>query len=333
MPQRNKGDDENARDVAELSRILSTGNADDAPALDARRQRGGRRAAAAGDSGGNSGGGGAGSSSAGESAGNGNIGEIGAADNDDGIESFDLDISDARDRRANDPTRRRNASGSRARGRGRDSRRAGADQATGAAAEDGTSPDSGAVPREVAYESLGKSKSKASAKDSALSLEFFAEGWALAFHAAGTAFRDSETWKLPEDDANELAERTQAWLGSLDAKRFASVQKKIAKWQPALSLGMGLIAVIGPRIAETKRKKNAVVTPSRVAQSANGNGNGARAAATAAPVAPVATVARDMVAQSPNGRTADYGQAVAVERPFRREDWHELFGPDDGGAV
>lgn len=169
-------------------------------------------------------------------------------------------------------------------------------------------------PREVSYDKLGGSPSdKKSAKNQELTLKFFAETWGLVFHAAAVFTKDVE-WKLPESDAEELAERTERWLGSLDAKRLAAARKKIAKIQPALSLGIALSAVIIPRVAHTRSLKRAV-SPSPKQEQQNGTGK-SRTEATS-------TAANSNNVDEQTGKRPTENAVRSVEflgRSIRRED-------------
>jgi hypothetical protein len=245
-----------------------------------------------------------------------NSGTDGGTADEDGIGDFDLPLG-------NDefsPGRKRSSENASGDGAGRRRNRSHTKSDTGSTkTKETASSDIGAIPRQVPYNELGQKPLKGSAKNSALTLEFFAEGWGLLFHGASFFTRDSE-WRIPQEDADELAARTQKWVQSLDVKRIASLEKKIAKWQPALSLGMALTAVIGPRIAHTRQVRRAVSSQTKTGSTATGAGS-ASTPATTIPVAEQATGART------NGNGS--GPIELRGRPVRREDWQEVFGNDE----
>ena len=183
---------------------------------------------------------------------------FGSDDNSSWQRSFSDELSDGR----NDEGIR---SGESNRGRRSYRSRARANQRSGSqTASQNTPSDSDTVPRKVGYGTLGggKPQSKQSIRDAELTAVFFAETWALIFHLIGVLVNDPE-WRLPADDGEELGERTQRWIATLDAKRFARVQKFFGKVQPASSLLFSLAAVIGPRIAHTRSLNNAVASQAK----------------------------------------------------------------------
>lgn len=181
-------------------------------------------------------------------------------------------------------------------------------------------PDS--PPREISYDKLGSSPSdKKSAKNQALTLKFFAETWGLVFTAAAVFTRDTE-WKLEDDDAQELAERTESWLGSLDAKRLAAARKRIAKIQPALSLCMALGAITIPRISHTRSMKRAGNLQPKQNGTNPSQTNGTRQAA------PVTANPHSMAGEVGERPAANAGGPIEFRgRPIRREDWQDV--PDE----
>lgn len=191
--------------------------------------------------------------------------------------------------------------------------------------EDSTS-DRGLLPREVALDSLGKSKEKKEkfVPQTSFSSEFIAEGFGIIFHGAAVLFRDDE-WKLPEDDAKELADRTQKWVRQ-GSKNVAAFEKKLAKYEPMIMLILGLFAVILPRIIHTRDKRRALSSPPKETRTGSANGK----TASAPPVQASNVVASS---RSNNGRSVDLGEnngpVSARELPFRRQDWREIPGVDD----
>lgn len=187
-------------------------------------------------------------------------------------------------------------------------------------AEEGAPSDSSASPREVAYQSLGRN-SGPTKKESAITLQFVKEGWSIAFSALASALKDPE-WNLPDDDASELAERTRAWVSTLDAKRYATLEKRLAKWAPLLSLLMAIVAIVGPRIHHTRTLRRAINLPKK--------GNATETATVAEPSA-----ARPVV--QPNGPVAGNGgagqyrpnNAKPREASFTRAGFQELFAETD----
>lgn len=180
-----------------------------------------------------------------------------------------------------------------------------------------------AVPRPVKFQELGGSSS---ARDKKLTRDFIAEGYTLLFDVTGSALRDKETWELEKADAQELAERTHAFWQSLDKSKSAKWEKMLAKWQPLLMLLMALIAIVGPRIAQTSAKRKNAVNLRKEA-----GGGGGTATLPAPPATNVAPVANQPVfrPEPSNGPVPDR----AGQRPLRREDFQELFGETVGGTV
>lgn len=225
----------------------------------------------------------------------------------------------AADTRRNDPYRARSGSGRSGRKRSDrgNSRASTATSGRASATESEAQPDSEAVPRHVEPKELGARIG--AAKAGALTQEFLAEGWVLAFDAVGFLMRDKE-WHIDKDgDAAELAERTLNWVRSLDKKKSAELEKKIAKWQPMLSILMALIAIVGPRLAHTRSLRRAINLQKKGADTS------ATESASSAPV-----VNSDVLRQSSNGRPDGNGQPNASVRPFRRADFGEIFGVNDG---
>lgn len=223
-------------------------------------------------------------------------------------------------------TRRRNAGGGR-------STRTDTGTETAEAREVG---DSETVPREISFSSLGTPKggkqSAASARQKELTRTFISEGFAFAFVGAAKLFNDDD-WKLPQDDADELAERFQHWMQSGGSKRVAAFEKFVAKHQPLASLLIALATVVGPRFANTRRKRrNALATKTTKA------GTGADAGATAANVPPVSGGGNAMASEThgpdaSNDAASGNGRGNASHRSIRREDLREIFGNDDAGAM
>jgi hypothetical protein len=192
---------------------------------------------------------------------------------------------------------------------------------SGAAEEIPPSGDSD-LPREIALDSLGKPKAKKEvpfAPNGSLTTEFIAEGFGIIFHTFAILLNDDE-WKLPQEDATELADRAKRWAKQ-GSKSAAAFEKKLAKYEPMMMLIFGLFAVLLPRIIHTRDKRRVISIQAKAAQAANSNG-----ARTAAPV------------QSSNGANA----AGNAERPkgasesvipFRRKDGFELFGSTDERTV
>ncbi len=228
--------------------------------------------------------------------------------------------------RRNDPYRSRSGSGRNRRNRGGnsgDSGSANSGARKSGATEEGAGQTGDAIPREIAYDKLGKTGGgKSSAiKNAALSQEFLAEGWAILFDGLAVLFRDPE-WKIEKDeDGAELAERTLNWARSLDGKRSKDLEKWLAKWQPFLMLLMALFAIVGPRFAHTRSKRRAF---NLQAQRASGTG----ASETATPVAGSSNSAATATASEPADNRGT-GPRYAHERPFRRQDFAEVFGAND----
>jgi hypothetical protein len=211
----------------------------------------------------------------------------------------------------------------RGRSRGGGSSRTGNDSdSRSASARSGTieeisSPSDGDFPREIAIDSLGKPKDKKEkfAPNNSLTTEFIAEGFGIVFHTFAILLNDDE-WKLPQEDANELADRAKRWAKQ-GSKSAAAFEKKLAKYEPMMMLIFGLFAVILPRLIHTRDKRRALSIQAKAA--AQSTTNGAR---TTAPV------------QSDNGANAA-GNAARPQGssesiiPFRRKDGHELFGTTD----
>ena len=180
------------------------------------------------------------------------------------------------------------------------------------------------VPREVGYGSLA-SPAKGT-KNSSLTKEFIAEGWKLVFDGCGFVLQDKE-WTIDVDtDAAELADRTLNWLRGLDKNKTKNFERIAAKWQPFLMLVMALVAIVGPRIAHTRKvRQNARIG----IQKTPGKDTGKPAPIqTAAPVAPGESISA-AISRSSNGRTSsEAGPTNAGHRPFRADDFLEVFGPD-----
>lgn len=193
--------------------------------------------------------------------------------------------------------------------------------------ESETASSSSGIPREVALDTLGKPKKEKYTPNTNLSSEFIAEGFGLLFSAAALVLQDDE-WKLPEDDAKELAERTKRWARQ-GSKSIAAFEKRLAKWEPLIMLIFGLFAVVLPRVIHTRDKRRALRIPQKAGTNAanNGNGNGRTASASAQESA-----SRDAVGSS-EGRGRDSGEnsepVNARELPFRRQDWREIPGLDE----
>ena len=138
---------------------------------------------------------------------------------------------------------------------------------------------------------------------------------------------------MPVDDATELATRTHSWLRSLEPKKFAAVEKKLAKAQPLGSLVLGLAAVVGPRIAHTqqirKQGKSLNVVRPTPQQATAGTGTGAAARPSSGTGVGIG------VDPTSRGSAADArtGHDAAGSRSVRREDWKDVFAPDDEGPV
>lgn len=222
---------------------------------------------------GDSGGGRSGDSGDGDGAGIGASGRVGAdggASHEFGELLYSASVGDDDDEsRSEQPARR-------ATGRGNQRGRRRARPATGNErneTQERTAPAADSTPRQVRFGSLGapsgNSKSKASAKDSALTSAFLAEVYGLIFHFIGTFVEDDE-WRLPEDDAQELGERTQRCLAMLGAKNLASVQMLLGKVQPPAALLMSLAAVVSVRVKHTREKKRNAVNPPEKAKAGRG---------------------------------------------------------------
>jgi len=194
-------------------------------------------------------------------------------------------------------------------------------------AEEGEASGASGIPREIAIESLGKSKEKKEkyTPNTNLSSEFIAEGIGLLFHAAAILLNDDE-WKLPEEDATELAERTKKWARQ-GSKSIAAFEKRLARWEPMMMLIFGLAAVILPRIIHTRVKRNALRTPQKEAAGSGTNKNGT------APIASVQGSNGGNAAGDAARRGVDVGSGSATNGaeiiPFRRQDWREIPGIDD----
>lgn len=187
-------------------------------------------------------------------------------------------------------------------------------------AEENASSGRGPTPREVTLDSLGAANKKEKPNTS-LSTEFIAEGFGIAFHACAILLNDDE-WKLPEEDASELAERTKRWIRT-GTKNVAAFEKKLAKFEPLAMLLLGLFAVVLPRIISTRNKRNALRIQKETAA------NGSRTAAAPS----VSSSNASDVAGNANGRNGDSGgnsqSGNARVVPFRRQDWREIPGVAD----
>lgn len=212
----------------------------------------------------------------------------------------------------------------------RSGRKAGADSSSSKETE---TPDSGSVPREISISELGAESKKS--KSVKLTNEFFAEGWGLLFILLAVVLKDNE-WRLPDEDQSELGDRTFNWLNSLDSKKFASVTKVLGKWQPFASLLFALIAVVGVRVAHTRQKGgNHVINPP--AKPPTGTGAGAATVARRSDQRTDFVQPPAQAVSSSSARTASVTEApimvasgAVIERPFRRDDFNELFGFTDG---
>ncbi len=172
-----------------------------------------------------------------------------------------------------------------------------------------------AVPRDV---KIGTARGKSSPSEIKLSHEFVSEAWGILFHGASLALRDPD-WKLEEDDASELAERTVALLKSLDKKSAERIEKRIAKYAPSLSLAMALVAIVGPRVANTRSKRRAVNLQK---QTQTGSGTRVAEGSTSAP-----NTGSQMA-----GRPSGNGNGQPVEyaiTPLRGQDRFTVSGLDD----
>lgn len=198
--------------------------------------------------------------------------------------------------------------------------------------EEDASSGARSIPREVALDSLGKSKEKKEkyTPNANLSTEFIAEGFGIVFQACAILFQDDE-WKLPEEDANELAERTKKWARQ-GSKNIAAFEKKLAKWEPMMMLIFGLFAVILPRIIHTRDKRRALRSPQKAPSAAGTSANGNRN--TVSTNSSIQVVDGPTTSGNANGRAGSNqnsqqsGGANVV--PFRRQDWREIPGISDG---
>jgi hypothetical protein len=141
------------------------------------------------------------------------------------------------------------------------------------------------------------------------------------FSGAALALRDPE-WKIEEDDAAELGKRTVKLLKTLDAKSADKLEKRIAKYAPSLSLLMALGAIVAPRVANTRSKRNAV----------NLRKESARSAESGSPVASAhrGNVENPLAASiNRNGNGDDKGTDAIRITPLRRSDGSGYFGGDD----
>lgn len=185
--------------------------------------------------------------------------------------------------------------------------------------EEGSASSNSDLPREVALDSLGKPKEKKEkfSPNGSLTTEFIAEGFGIVFHTFAILFNDDE-WKLPQEDANELADRLKRWAKQ-GSKSAAAFEKKLAKYEPMMMLVFGLFAVILPRIIHTRDKRRALSIQAKQAATATASANGA---GTSAPV------------QSSNGANAagNAGRPQSTSEsiiPFRRKDGAHIFEESD----
>jgi hypothetical protein len=132
---------------------------------------------------------------------------------------------------------------------------------------------------------------------------------------------NDDEWKLPEEDAKELAERTKRWIRH-GSKNVAAFEKKFAKFEPFAMLIMGLFAVVLPRIISTRNKRNALRVQQKAAANGNQNGN---AAAPSVQASNVSDDPRNTNGSASGQRTSDGARIV----PFRRENWREIPGSAD----
>jgi hypothetical protein len=198
----------------------------------------------------------------------------------------------------------------------RRSNSSGADS-TDTAGKQATENETGTVretpPRVVDFDSLSGSV-KTTAKNTHLTKEFIAEGWGLLFAGCGIALRDKETWSLDEDaEAKELADRTLDWFRSIDKKKSAVWEKRIAAWQPFLMLLFALVAVLTPRIAATRGKRRVDISPKTAATSSGNPG----------PTAPTTGTNNTVPIESGTGQPSN-GRINFRERPFRNQDFQEF---------
>lgn len=189
--------------------------------------------------------------------------------------------------------------------------------------KEGTAIPSEATPRKVAFNALGNQQQKpASLKNQAIAVEFYKEMWQLGFHGLSVFFRDHE-WKLPDDDAEELAERTQRLMAAGGVKRLQSAEKMIAKYQPIISLLIAVFAIVIPRLAHTKEmRKNAVNLKTKEAAA------GASGAASPASVNRTDNNVPNGTGER-SGTVDGAGHNNSPYRPIRREDWLEVYPNDD----
>lgn len=179
------------------------------------------------------------------------------------------------------------------------------------------------IPRDVKFGALGgHTSAKQTSKNAEITTEFLSESWGLLFHGLAIVFRDAE-WKLPEDDAQELAERTQRWMAAGGMRRLQTIEKLIAKYQPTFSVLIAFLAVIIPRVVHTsqmRKQKRAEHSPtSRQGAGAGGIGSSSVDTSTEGNPGPVG--------QAPPVRTAGEawpGSNQATVRPLRRQDWSDF---------
>lgn len=186
----------------------------------------------------------------------------------------------------------------------------------------GTSIPNETAPRKVAYNALGNQPSKpASLKNQAVAIEFYKELWSLGFHGLSVFFRDHE-WKLPDDDAEELAERTQRLMAAGGVKRLQAAEKIIAKYQPIISLLIAVFAIVIPRLAHTKELRRNAINSKKEEKA------GTTGTATATPASSGDNGIPRGTGTGPgpiDGNRRDNGGY----RPIRREDWGEIYPNDD----
>lgn len=181
------------------------------------------------------------------------------------------------------------------------------------------------IPRQVSFGSLGGAAK--SGKSHALTVEFVSEAWTLAFRGLAFLFQDKE-WEIDQDaDGAELGERSIAFFESLDKKRSAEWEKRIAKWQPFLALVFAVIAIVLPRILHMRELREKRIQAAK--KPATDSGKSERPAATTETAPSIQEIRAASNPKPPvNGNGNSPGSDTRY-RPVNPARWTGILGEDD----